>query len=429
MKIRKKVLYKVIILFISIAFFTVSIFSKFVYMALDIKFFDYTYHYLLITSVICFLLIVVKTLINNKIHKGLKYFWYHIKLKNKLENQLIDANFYITRNNYIEVPEIKIYFSKDLSAGKLLVENSLKFEDKLNNKIISSALGRYVVEKNYLSNDENYYVYEIIDSEISHKITFNSFNEFKVYNDKISQYELFLDKRTNVKIQSALIVGATGFGKTNALYNIILQMLNKKIKYNIYFADLKNSSLAVLGNKINENRTAENFNEIVEKLYEFNISMNERKIEMKKQLQNSLNSDYRNFNMEPYVFIFDEYASFTSILQTCDKKTRDKINKLIFNIILQGRQLGYFLIIAMQKSDSNLINTIIRDNLTLKIALGNNEETTYITIFGKDFDLKKYNFQIGQGVFTEPSISHLPKKVDIPYLNFNILNAILFEGV
>lgn len=153
------------------------------------------------------------------------------------------------------------------------------------------------------------------------------------------------------------------------------------------------------------------------------MKMNERKNEIKEKLLSKIESSYVDFDFEPYVFIFDEYASFQSVIQSRDKKTRDEVNKLISQIVLQGRQLGFFLFVVMQKSDSTSLPTMIRDNLPLKIVLGNAEEQTYITAFGYSKDIPKYKFRRGEGVYTFPEIANNPKICSFSYLNFDILGS------
>src|SRR5699024_11672278 len=126
--------------------------------------------------------------------------------------------------------------------------------------------------------------------------------------------------------------------------------------------------------------------------------MNKRKIEIKERLSTKLEADYSDFKYEPHVFIFDEFASFQSVIQTMEKKKRDEVTKLLSQVILQGRQLGLFLWIAMQKSDASLLPTNLRENLPIKFVLGNLEKQTYITASGSGLDIPEKNYKLGQGV-------------------------------
>ena len=152
--------------------------------------------------------------------------------------------------------------------------------------------------------------------------------------------------------------------------------------------------------------------------------MEERKTQMAKLLERRLDADYTFFQLEPYVFIFDEFASFMGFVQKLDKKTRDEVNELIGRVILQGRQLGFFFWIAMQKSDSAIISTAYRDNLPFKVVLGNAEDTTYTTTFGAGTDIPRRNFGKGEGLFTEPSLTEKPTSCGFPTLDFDIFEAL-----
>ncbi|WP_281512695.1 FtsK/SpoIIIE domain-containing protein [Mammaliicoccus vitulinus] len=221
-----------------------------------------------------------------------------------------------------------------------------------------------------------------------------------------------------------MLVGQTGSGKTYALYSLILQMLSKDISYNIFFADPKNSSLAILGQNISAENTATEIDEIIKLLQDFNEKMSLRKQEIKMSLNKKLEGTYADFNYEPYIFIFDEFASFQSVLLTLEKKKRDEVSKLLSQVILQGRQLGFFLWIVMQKSDATLLPTNLRENLPVKFVLGNAEKQTYTTAFGSGIDIPTKNFDLGQGVFTCPVIASTPKICHFSYLNFDILKSV-----
>jgi hypothetical protein len=341
-----------------------------------------------------------------------------------LEHHMIDAGIYVERGNIIELPRIKLRFDDSLSTGILKIRNSLKFERKLDNLVISSALGKYVVESHYISDDANWHIYELIDRSANYKMTFNSYGEYQEYSKRIPTYSLFLDARSVVKLQHILLVGVTGSGKTYSLYNFLLQFYNKEVRYELYYADPKRSSLAVLGETMSPDRTAIGMYAIIELLEDFVAKMNERKTEIKSLLQTKLDADYSDFGKAPYIFCFDEYASFVSALANEEKKTRDKVNALLSEVILQGRQLGFFMLIIMQKSDANLISTALRDNIPLKIVLGNSEQQTYVTAFGTGVEIPKRHYKVGEGVFTEPVLAPEPKLVQCPYLNFDILEAV-----
>ena len=315
-------------------------------------------------------------------------------------------------------------FEKDLSKGILRIQNSIRFHSRLDDTILSSALGKYIVETHYTTADENYYVYELLDSNVSFSQIFNSYDEFKKYCRRIPEYNVFLDKRTVIPLQSSLFVGQTGSGKTYCLYSLILQLLNKRFHPIFYFNDPKDSSLAIIGSLLAPERTATEAKDIISNLEAFVNEMRERKKELKDFLKHRLDADYSNFCMLPHIFIVDEFASLAAELATKDKQTRDKVKALLYEIVLQGRQAGFFIFLIMQQSNSSLIDTALRENLPFKTVLGNSEKQTYVTAFGDGVKIVNRKFEKGEGVFMEPRIAPKPKLVQFPYLDFNIHEAI-----
>ena len=405
--------------------FALGMGAKLLYSKTEYMFLGKLSIYSLKTSYIIAGLVLLEWLVSNKIYKGIRYFWRYHTVKNSLELQMIDAGLFIERGNVLELPVIKLRFERHLTSGVLRIRNSLKFDKKLDDIVMSSALKRYIVERHYTTDDSNYYVYEIIDGSSNYKIEFKSYEEYQKYCEKIPTYSVFLDDRSIVKLQHTLLVGVTGSGKTYCLYNFILQFFNKSVPYELYYADPKGSSLAVIGQTVAPDKTAVGMEQIIEKLEEFVFKMRERKEEIKELLKSRLDADYSNFDKSPYIFCFDEYASFVSVLANEDKKTRDKVNSLMSEVVLQGRQLGFFMLIIMQKSDANLISTSLRDNIPLKIVLGNSEKQTYVTAFGTGVVIPNRHYKIGEGVFTEPGLAQEPKLVQCPYLNFDILGAVI----
>lgn len=321
------------------------------------------------------------------------------------------------------MPSIKINFNRNYSKANLFIEN-INISKDISSAHISFALNHYIVDRVYLSSDQNYQIFEIYDSRVSNQLHFESFQNFQSYASKFDNYSLFIDKSLSIPLYGTLLVGQTGSGKTYALYSLILQMSIKDIKYNLYFADPKNSSLAILGEEIYRENTATDIDDIISLLQQFNDNMHSRKKEIKTSLKNKLDGSYVDFKYEPHIFIFDEFASFQTVLQTLEKKKRDEVMKLLSQIVLQGRQLGFFLWIVMQKSDATLLPTSLRENLPVKFVLGNAEKQTYTTSFGTGIEIPSKDFNQGEGVITCPIIASTPKVCHFSYLDFDILSSL-----
>lgn len=427
---RKKQAQRLVLATIGVIGFVLGLGAKLIHRSLQMIFLKKIYSVLWFLSASLFVLIITEFLLSNRIYKGFRYFWYYWTVRNGLERQMLDAGFGIQRSYYMELPKIQLSFNRDFSAGTLKIRNVLKFDKKLDDVVMSAGLRKFIVERHYQSDDGNYYVYELVDGSVSFKPEFETFADFLRYNRKIPAYSLFLDKRSETRLEHTILIGQTGSGKSVETLNLLLQMLNKPVKYEIFFADPKGSSLSIIGNALDKERTAVDVDAIIQLLETFITLMHKRKTELAELLRTStdINADYTAFSLEPYVFLFEEYAAFATVLASEEKKKRDMVKAMLYEVILQGRQLGFFLFLIMQKSDASLLDTALRENIPLKIVLGNSEPQTYVTAFGAGVDIPNRHYAVGEGVFTEPVLAPEPKLVQCPYCKFNILQACQSPG-
>ncbi len=364
----------------------------------------------------------------NRIDRGAKYAWEHYKLVFGIRKHLLDAGIYTTKKlcavRWAHIPWVVADFAPDFKGGTVWIKNSIQFNDKLGRLDISPSLGRYAVEQVCLTDDANHYRFDFYDASLERRLVFDSFEAFKVYSGLQGEYWLFIDSYTSLPLTHLLIAGQTGSGKSYALHNFLLQMRLKSVPYYLYFADPKASSIALLGERVSPETTADDFDGIVALLETFNSRMQERQLEMKKHLLQKIDGDYRDFGLSPHILIFDEFADFSLLLKSKDKKMQDRVNSLISAIVLKGRQSGFFLWIVMQQAGSNNIPTFIRDNLPWKVVLGNAEDQTYTTAFGAGTDIPLRKMEAGDGVFTYPAVASKPRLCSFPTLGFDILEAL-----
>lgn len=398
--------------------------------------FPYGIDFLQRTGAICFTLAGVQIVIYmvywffyHKAYKGVKYAFIHARMMRNLRCMLLEASTKHTVQEYAgeekvaRLPKIRILISDDMESGKVIIGNSIRFHKLFEDMNISSALGQYVVMEQYLSDDMNFYIYEFERSEIK-QLVFKDYNELKSYCSQCEDNTLFLDKKNKVPLHHTLIVGSTGSGKTYATYSLLLQLLNFSITPDIYIADPKQSSLYVLGKQIACDSTAGVTGEIVLLLERFYHEMTKREKELQKYLDKKLDSDYKDWELKPHVLIIDEFSSFMSVVSVLDKSTRDKVNMYLTNIIQKGRQLGFFMWIIMQKSDSKILPTYLRDNLVFKVVLGQATDTTYQTAFEEYASLPRLKFQPGYGLYSFQGLTRQPKVCSFPRLEFDVLHSV-----
>ena len=365
------------------------------------------------------------------LRRGVKYALRHWRLCRSIERALLEAGYGIPAGaQYYRLPHIKIQFDDDkkLMCGTVKIQNHIKTDSSLAEVNLSSALGVYVVDAQYIEDDNNYYCYEISDSRIDRQLRFESYAALADYahkhTDKYGPCTLFCDGRNEgIKIRSLLLVGITGSGKSYALMGLIAQLQNWPTCPVVYYADPKGSDIAVLGGAVAPDRTSDDIDGIIDLLRAFYGEMLVRKAEMKDRLSDRLGVDFTEWQLPAYIFIMDEYAAFQASISR-DKKRREEVEEILRNVILMGRQLGFFAWICMQKSDSSDIPTAIRDNLPLKVCLGNTPSTTLITIFGRSADLPSRHWGKGQGLIFCDGITAAPRPVSFPTLNFDIFRGL-----
>jgi len=366
----------------------------------------------------------------HKIYKGITYMFLHQKIYSKLYKALYDANYYIEKNvlgkTCAVIPKIEIDINNSLNSGTIYVENSVKFDRRLDELPISSGLpNHFVLVREYISDNQNKYIYEFEKFTLE-KSVFHTNSAFQRFHQNCPEYNLTIDNRISITMFHMLIIGQTGSGKSYALYYFILQVISKKTPWNLFIIDPKCSGLYILGKKINATQSAYDIEKAILLLEQFNSSMEERKQQLSGLLEQKLDADYRTFNLTPICLIIDEYSAFRASITRFDKKTRDKVDEIIGNIIREGRQLGCFVVIAQQQTNSQNLPTELKENIPCKIILGNAERQTYMTALGCIPDVTKRNFKTGEGICCYPEIATVdaPLLISIPTLDFDILKTV-----
>ncbi len=385
---------------------------------------------LLLCAVIAFEFRLICWAYRNHFDRGWDYAVLHHKIDKALRQALFDGGFYVEREILMKkcavLPKLEISLSDTLGHGTIWIENSIKHDHRLEELPISSALpDEFVLESSYLHDYANEYVFEFERFDLN-QMVFNTFEDFMRFSEWVGYYSLFLDSRHIFPMFHILLVGQTGSGKSYTLYALILQMLLKSPSWELYIVDPKLSGLYVMGNIICPERVASSVDDTISLLEDFHSRMEERKEEMKEKLAERLDADYSYFNLAPVCLIIDEYSAFNSSLSRYDKKTRDRVNEILGNVVREGRQLGCFLIIAQQQTNATNLPTELKENIPCKIILGSAEKQTYITALGVYPDVAKRHFDVGQGLLAYPAIAspECPAVMTVPTLNFDILQAV-----
>ncbi|HCW9421481.1 TPA: cell division protein FtsK [Staphylococcus aureus] len=181
-----------------------------------------------------------------------------------------------------------------------------------------------------------------------------------------------------VKALHALITGVTGGGKTYFLFYMIRELFKRDAE--VRLLDPKVSDLSFMKNVIGAEKVADTKGQIFKQLREANEEMEHRFRMMSESKQYQLGSNFRNFDLPPYFVIFDEVTAFTS---TLDKKELQEMNDYLINIIMKGRQAGVFMFLTAQRPDADVIKGNVRDQLGLRVSMGNLSADGYRMTFGQ----------------------------------------------
>ncbi|WP_242311097.1 FtsK/SpoIIIE domain-containing protein [Bacillus cereus group sp. BfR-BA-01331] len=183
-----------------------------------------------------------------------------------------------------------------------------------------------------------------------------------------------------VKCPHILVAGGTGSGKSIFISFMILEFL--KQDSSIWVLDPKHSDLGSLSHYLGEKRVATTPNNIARVVRLAITEMQERYNYMNKNFK--YGSNFADHGFKPIWLVFDEMGAFQA--SGTDKKSKEIVNEVIDGgikkIILLGRQAGVFILVAAQQMNANTLNTDLRDNLGLRIALGANSSDGYRMIFG-----------------------------------------------
>lgn len=210
-----------------------------------------------------------------------------------------------------------------------------------------------------------------------------------------------------------LIAGGTGGGKTYFILTFIEALLKTNAK--LYILDPKNADLADLNTVMPDvYYKKEDMMACIDQFYEDMMTCSE---EMKQMPNYKTGENYAYLGLSPHFLVFDEYVAFMEMLVS--KENTAVLTKLK-QIVMLGRQAGFFLILACQRPDAKYLGDGIRDQFNFRVALGRMSELGYGMMFGSDVQKQFFLKQIkgrgyvdkGDNVISEFYTPLVPKEHD-----------------
>src|SRR5699024_389839 len=106
-----------------------------------------------------------------------------------------------------------------------------------------------------------------------------------------------------------------------------------------------------------------------------------RSEEMKQMKGYKTGENYAYLGLSPHFLVFDEYVAFMEMLVS--KENTVVLTKLK-QIVMLGRQAGFFLVLACQRPDAKYLGDGIRGRFNCRGALGRMSELGYGMLCGSD---------------------------------------------
>ena len=291
-----------------------------------------------------------------------------------------------------------LYIRTEITLGKYQ-EQLLHLEKKLETGLYCELVSKEL--------KDSYVEYVLLYDTIANRITINEVQaehgSLRLMKNIWWEYD---------KLPHMLIAGGTGGGKTYFILTLIEALLRSNAV--MYILDPKNADLADLSVVMPEVwYKKEDITACIDRFYDGMMARSEA---MKLMENYRTGENYAYLGLSPHFLIFDEYVAFMEMLTT--KENATVLNKLK-QIVMLGRQAGYFLILACQRPDAKYLGDGIRDQFNFRVALGRMSELGYSMMFGevdKDFFLKQIKgrgyVDTGNSVISEFYTPLVPKGHD-----------------
>ena len=289
-----------------------------------------------------------------------------------------------------------------------------KFSDKMNN--FDTLLQALIKLPLNAKNDTISYCDYHFKKQADKRLFVSSNNDNLEYN---SSTVIPLNNNISWRIDKqphALIAGVTGGGKTTFIFYLLIELL--KMKSMLYVCDPKKSDLGSLKHILGEEFVATESNQISRVIRQAKEEMDCRYRTYKDNPDNfRFGASFKDYGLSPLFVIFDEMGAFRA---GADKKVYTETMANLTEIILKGREMGVFVLLSTQQPNANNIPTELRDNLSLRIALGNMGNEGYRMVFGEsNTNIQSVSSVGGAYIFLDGLGWDSPKPFEAPFVRQN----------
>lgn len=340
---------------------------------------------------VVFVSIIVYFLYRFDFMKTKKDFFRFMIYKIKLERELIDARFYVKLRSkkdgqiFVKLPKIEILRKSDFVII-VKINNSIDNFEKLEKLDLSPIFQGFRQMMVFNTEERNQLIFKLERIDFDRQLKIRSIDELNKINWRSDK--IVIDRLTLINgFAHLLLTGQTGSGKTYGLLYLLLCYKMKNADLSV--CDPKLSDLADLSKKIGC-RSATSKDEILEEVRQTFLEMERRKQQRKEESWGiSTTATQNGLNLK--ILMIDEFASLQIKM---DKKELAELLNYLYQIILEGRALGVFVILGLQQANATVLPTALREQFSSIFVLGNSGEQTKNVAFQEkaqkipDFPLK-----------------------------------------
>lgn len=295
-----------------------------------------------------------------------QYFFESLKIELKLARWIFVGKHHDQETSYSIKVQYTMTDEKIIIKGHLdgLDERELSdMTDETNQRLFQSLMQRQL-EGFEVSDDYSYVQFEFFRENdkalrVSRTIQHNPTNTIQLTERRVWNID---------DSPHGLISGGTGSGKSYLLLYLLHQF--ELMNAETIVIDPKMSDLMEYRQYLKHGVKGESTEEILVTLRQVH---QELIVRQKRKLETGQIE-------RPFFLLFDEYPAF---LASLDRKEKAEVEQILKQIILKGRALRVFVIIAMQRADASILAAEVRDQFGLRIALSRTSADGLTMIFGE----------------------------------------------
>lgn len=366
-------------------------------------------------SIVILILICLYYLVRFDFLKTKKDFFNFMIAKIKLERELINAGFYVKLQSqkdgkiFVKLPKVQIFRKSDFSI-MVRINSSIDNFEKMEKLDLSPVFEGYRQMGVSNTKERNQLIFKLEKIDFDRQIKIRKIDEIDDINWRSDL--IVIDRLTSVSAFShKLLTGQTGAGKTYALLYLLLFYKMKNADVSI--CDPKLSDLADLGKKL-DCKSATSKDDIIEEVKQTFVEMERRK-QQRQQEGWAISSVATENGLSLKILMIDE---FTSLQLKLDKKELSELLNYLYQIILEGRALGVFVVLGLQQANATVLPTALREQFSSIFVLGNSgEQTKNVAFQEKAQKIPEFPLKTGEGWCLNSSEIDL-RFVRFPYLLF-----------